>query len=66
MDLVVFQGIKSRMCINFSTYYLKAPSTPLNGSSSSAISSITTPFQLLIIGQNYSSVKNSTQFQSSK
>ena len=50
---------------NFSTDDLKAPSTLLNGSSSSIISGITTPFSLRNIDQNYSSVKKSTQFQSS-
>ena len=47
------------------TYYLKTPSTPLNGSSGSVISGITTPFSLPNIDQNDSSVKN-TQFQSSE
>ena len=48
------------------TYYLKAPSTPINGLSRSVISGITTPFSLGNIDQNDSSVKKSTQFQSSK
>ena len=47
------------------TYNLKTPSTPLNGSSGSVISGITTPFSLPNIDQNDSSVKN-TQFQSSE
>ena len=46
--------------------YSKAPSTSLNGSSSSVISSITTTFSFRNIDQNDSSVKNSTQFKSSK
>ena len=41
--------------------YLKAPSTPLNGSSGSVISGITTPFALRNIDQNYPSVKNITK-----
>ena len=45
-DSVVFQGSKSRIGINFSADYLKAPSTMLNGSSSSVISGVTTPFSL--------------------
>ena len=37
-DSVVFLGSKPRIGINFFTDYLKAPSTALNGSSSSIIS----------------------------
>ena len=44
---------------------LKDSSTTLNVSSSSFISGITNLFSLLNIDQNYSSVKNSTQFKSS-
>ena len=43
-DSVVFQGTKSRIHIDLSTAYLKAPSTPLNGSSNSVISGITNLF----------------------
>ena len=60
MDLVVFQGSKSRIGINFSSDYLQDPSTPLNGSSSSVISGITTLFSFININQKQSSVKNST------
>ena len=55
-----------RIGINFSTDYSKDPSTSLNGSSSSVIRCITTSFSLRNIDQNDSSVKNSTQFYSSK
>ena len=54
-----------RIGINLSIDDLKAPPTPLNGSSSSVISATTTPFSPHNINQNYSSVKNRTQFQSS-
>ena len=66
MDSAVFQGIRSCTCINFSTDNLKALSTPLHVLSSSLISGITTPCSLRNIEQNYSSVKNSIQLQSSK
>ena len=66
MNSVIFQGIQFRIAINFSTYDLESPSTPLNGSSRSVISSTTTPFSLLNIDQHYSSVKNSNQFNYSK
>ena len=49
-----------------STYDLKSPPTPLNGSPSSVISGITTPFSLRNIDQYDNSVKNSTKIQSSK
>ena len=45
---------------------LKSPSTPLNASSSSVISGITTPFSLRNIDQNYSSVTKLNQCQSSE
>ena len=61
--LVVFQGSKSLIDINFFTYNLKASSTLLNGSSISFIKGITTPFSLHNIEQNYSSLKNGSQFQ---
>ena len=54
-----------RIGIRLSTYYLKATSTPLDGSLSSVISGITTPFLLRNIDRNYYSIRNSTQFQSS-
>ena len=47
-----------------STEDLKAPSTPLNGSSSSVTNRITTTFLLLNIDQIVSLIKNSTQLQS--
>ena len=66
MNPVVFKGSKSRIGINFSTDNLKDISTLINGSSSSVISGISTKFSLCNNQQNDSSVKNSTQFQSSK
>ena len=39
-----FQGNKSLVCINVSMDDLKDPFNPLNGSSSSVVGSITTPF----------------------
>ena len=60
MDLVVFLGSKPCIGINLSTDDLKAPSTPINGSSSSVISGITTLFSLRNIDQNDSSVKKET------
>ena len=56
-DSVVSQEIKLRIDTNFYTYYLKDPPTPLKGSSSSAISSITTPISLRNIDKTYYSVK---------
>ena len=66
MNSVVFKGSNLRIGINVYTYYLKAPPTQINGSSSAVIRGITTPFLLCNIDQNYYSVKKSTQFQSSK
>ena len=63
---VAIKGINSRIVIIFYTDDLKVPSTPLNSSPSLVISGITPPFSLRIINQNDSSVKNSSQFQSSK
>ena len=63
---LLLQGNKSHIGIIFSTDDLKAQSNPLNHSSSSVIIGITPPFSLRNIEQNYSSVKNNTQFQSSK
>ena len=45
-DSVAFQGSKLLIGINISADYLEPPSTPLNGSSSSVIIRITTPFYL--------------------
>ena len=66
MDSVFYQVSKLHICINFSTGDLKDPPTPLSDSSSSVISGRTTPFSSHNIYQKDSSVKNSTQFQSSK
>ena len=66
MGLFVFQGSKLHICINISTNDLKAPSTPLNGSSSSFIRAINTPFSLSNIYKDNSSVNKSSQCQSSK
>ena len=62
MYSVVF--IVSRTCIgiNLSTYNLKNPSTPLNGSSSLVISGIITSFSFRYIDQNGSSVKTLLNF----
>ena len=65
-DSVVFQGSKSCIGINLSKDDLKAPSTALNGSSSSVIIGITTLFSLQNIYQNDSSVRKRTQFKSTK
>ena len=65
-DSKTIQRIKLHIGINFSTYYSKSPSTPLNVSSSSVVSGITTPFSFRNIDQNYSPVKKCTQFQPSK
>ena len=56
IDSAVFQESKFHIDVNFSTACLKAPSTPLDGSSSSVISGITTPFTLRYIDQNDCSV----------
>ena len=56
-ELVVFPGIQFSIRINLSAYDLTAPSTPLNDSSSSVISSITTSFSLCSIDQNGYSLK---------
>ena len=61
-----FQEIKLRMGIGFSADYLNPPSTPLNRSSNSVISRITTPFSFSNMDQNDSSVRNSAQYESSK
>ena len=47
------------------TYYLKAPCTPQNGATDYVIRGITTPFSLSNNDPNYSSIKNSPQYQSS-
>ena len=65
MDLIVFLIIKLIIGINLCADYLKALSAPLSGSSSSVINSIITLFSLRNIDQNDSSVKRSTQSQSS-
>ena len=62
MDPVVFQGSKLCIGINFSTDDLKDPSTLVNGSSSSVISVITTPFSFRNIDQNCSSVEKVLNF----
>ena len=54
------------LCIDFYTYDLKAPSTPLSGLSSSVISDITNPFSFSNIDQHYYSVKSITQSQPTK
>ena len=54
------------MGIGFSKEYLKKTLTALNGSSSSVISGIWNPFSFRNIDKNYFSVRNSTQFLSSK
>ena len=61
-DSVIFQGDKLCKGVNFSTDYVKAPSTLIKCLSSSVMSGITTPFLLRNIDQNYYSVRNSTQF----
>ena len=45
---------------------LKAPYHPQYCSTDSVISGITTPFSFIIIDQNFTSVKNSNQYQYSK
>ena len=65
ISLVVFQESKLCIGINVSTDYLKAAPTPLNGSSNSVISGITTLFLLINIDKNNNSVKI-TQSKSSK
>ena len=52
--------------IHLSTYDLKDSPTSLNGSSNSVISGITTEVSFSNMYKHYSSVKNSSQHQSSK
>ena len=60
------EEIKSCRGIALYTDDLKAPSAPLNCSSSSVIIGITTPLSFSDMEKNDSTVKNSTQYQSTK
>ena len=62
IDILVFQGIKPSIGINFSTNDLDAPLTLQNGAKNSVIINITTPFSFSNIATNNLSVKSSTQY----
>ena len=65
-DSVVFQGSKLCIGINLSPDGLKALPTPLNGSSSSVIISITTPFSFIHMEKNILQSKTVLNFNHQK